>query len=180
MIRFRSIVGFSAAAVLSCVLCAGFASGQEPSAPQTAPVPPGLLHAKKIFISNAGADSGLFPHPFSGDPDRAFYQFYADVLSWGRYQLVSSPADADLVFELQLSAPSGPSNADKSKGASDPLPMFRLVIYDRPTHYALWALTESIAPAEKQKTHDHNFDEALASLVLDAGRLTKSLPNGMR
>jgi hypothetical protein len=180
MIRFRSIVGFSSAAVLSCVLCAGLASGQEPAGLQTAPVPPALLRAKKVFISNAGADSGLFPHPFSGDPDRAFNQFYADVLSWGRYQLVSSPADADLVFELQLSAPSGPSNADKSKGASDPLPMFRLVIYDRPTHYALWALTESIAPAEKQKTHDHNFDEALASLVLDAGRLTKSLPSGMQ
>jgi hypothetical protein len=56
---------------------------------------------------------------------------------------------------------------------------FVLVIYDRPTHYVLWALTESIAPAEKQKTHDHNFDEALATLVLDAGRLTKSLPSGM-
>lgn len=180
MIRIRSIAGFCAVAFLSCVLSAGFASGQQPAAPQTAPVPPELMTAKKIFLSNAGADSGLFPHPFSGDPDRAYNQFYADVLSWGRYQLVATPAEADLVFELQLSAPSGPSNADKSKGASDPLPMFRLVIYDRPTHYALWALTESIAPAEKQKTHDHNFDEALASLVLDAGRLTKSLPSGMQ
>jgi hypothetical protein len=42
-------------------------------------------------------------------------------------------------------APNGPAIADKQKGASDPLPM--LVIYDRPTHYVLWALTESIAPA---------------------------------
>ena len=31
-------------------------------------------------------------------------------------------------------APYGPSNADKQKGASDPLPMFRLVIYDIKTH----------------------------------------------
>jgi hypothetical protein len=144
-----------------------------------APVPPLLLNAKKIFISNAGADSGLFPHPFSGDPDRAYNQFYANVESWGRYELVDTPGKADLIFELQLTAPNGPSNADKSKGASDPLPMLRLVIYDRPTHYVLWALTESIAPADRQKTHDHNFDEAVASLVLDAGRLTKSLPNGM-
>ena len=36
-----------------------------------------------------------------------------------------------------------------------------------------------LAPATLQKTHDHNFDEAVANLVLDAGRLTKSLPNGM-
>lgn len=152
---------------------------QEPGPVAMAPVPPALLSAKKIFISNAGADSGLFPHPFGGDPDRAYNEFYADVESWGRHLIVGDPAEADLVFELQLTAPNGPSNADKEKGASDPLPMFRLVIYDRPTHYVLWALTESIPAAAKQKTHDHNFDEALATLVLDAGRLTKSLPPGI-
>jgi hypothetical protein len=162
-------------------LLLGTGNAQQPAvAPSaTAPVPPLLLSAKTVFISNAGADSGLFPHPFSGDPDRAYNEFYADVESWGRYQVVASPAQADLIFELQLTAPSGPSNADKSKGASDPLPMVRLVIYDRTTHYVLWALTESIEPATLQKTHDHNFDEAVADLVLDAGRLTKSLPAGM-
>jgi hypothetical protein len=157
----------------------GMGTAQQTAPDVTAPVPSLLLSAKKVFISNAGADSGLFPHPFSGDPDRAYNEFYGDVESWGRYQVVDTPAKADLVFELQLTAPSGPSNADKSKGASDPLPMVRLVIYDRPTHYVLWALTESIAPANLQKTHDHNFDEAVANLVLDAGRLTKSLPVAM-
>jgi hypothetical protein len=154
-------------------------TAQQTAPAATAPVPSLLLSAKKVFISNAGADSGLFPHPFSGDPDRAYNEFYGDVESWGRYQLVNTPAEADLVFELQLTAPSGPSNADKSKGASDPLPMVRLVIYDRPTHYVLWALTESIAPANLQKSHDHNFDEAVSNLVLDAGRLTNSLPAAM-
>lgn len=175
--------------LIACVCGAAFLSEVSVLAQQAvppaatpiaiAPAPPLLMSAKTVFISNAGADSGLFPHPFSGDPDRAYNEFYADVVSWGRYQLVASPDQADLVFELQLMAPSGPSNADKSKGASDPLPMVRLVIYDRPTHYVLWALTESIGPAALQKTHDRNFDEAVASLVLDAGRLTKSLPNGM-
>ena len=175
---FGSLAGF---AVVSLALQNAMI-GQQPLPPATvpiAPVPPLLMSAKTAFISNAGADSGLFPHPFSGDPDRAYNEFYADFVSWGRYQLVSSPAEADLVFELQLMAPNGPANADKTKGASDPLPMLRLVIYDRATHYALWALTESIAPANLQKTHDHNFDEAVSSLVLDAGRLTKSLPSGM-
>jgi hypothetical protein len=176
IVRLRLIVCLGAVAVLSeNVLVAQ----QQPAPVAIAPIPPLLLNAKKIFISNAGADSGLFPHPFTGDPDRAYNEFYANVESWGRYQLVATPAQADLVFELQLTAPNGPSNADKTKGASDPLPMLRLVIYDRPTHYVLWALTESIAPADRQKTHDSNFDEAVANLVLDAGRLTKSLPNGM-
>jgi hypothetical protein len=170
---------FSLCLGLVVLPCGVVATAQQSAPIAVAPAPLQLLNAKKVFISNAGADSGLFPHPFSGDPDRAYNEFYANVESWGRYQLVATPADADLVFELQLMAPSGPSNADKSKGASDPLPMLRLVIYDRPTHYVLWALTESIAPADRQKTHDHNFDEAVANLVLDAGRLTKSLPNGM-
>ena len=160
--------------------CGAAIFAQQPVPPvAVAPVPPQLLNAKTVFISNGGADSGLFPHPFSGDPDRAYNEFYADVVSWGRYQIVSTPREADLVMELRLLAPNGPSNADKAKGASDPLPMLRLVIYDRPTHYVLWALTESIDAASRQKTHDHNFDEAVANLVLDAGRLTKSLPNGM-
>ncbi|MGD0444845.1 MAG: hypothetical protein ABSA39_13005, partial [Edaphobacter sp.] len=64
--------------LIACVGTAAlmFGSGlvaQQAAAPvAVAPVPPQLLNAKKVFISNAGADSGLFPHPFSGDPDRAY------------------------------------------------------------------------------------------------------------
>jgi hypothetical protein len=147
-----------------------------PATPKPAPVPTALLHAKKIFISNAGADSGLFPHPFTGDPDRAYNQFYSSIQALGRYEVVDNPSDAELIFELQLSAPSGPQNADKAKGASDPVPMFRLVIFDRPTHYVLWALTESIDAANLQKNHDRNFDEALDAITRDLTRLTSSTP----
>jgi hypothetical protein len=148
----------------------------SPAASSLAPVPPALLNAKTVFISNAGADSGLFPHPFSGDPDRPYNQFYAAIQSWGRYQLVGDPSEADIVFELQLVAPPGPSSGNKVNGASDPVPMFRLVIYDRKTHYVLWALTESIMVAYLQKTHDNNFDGALITLTTDLKRLT-SAPN---
>jgi len=132
-----------------------------------APVPAGIFSAKKAFISNAGADSGLFPHPFSGAQDRAYNQFYAAIRSWGRYELVGSPREADVVLELQLLGPNGPANANKAKGASDPLPMFRLNVIERQTHYVLWALTETIEAANLQKTHDRNFDEAIAALVTD-------------
>ncbi len=132
-----------------------------------APVPAALPAARSVFISNAGADSGLFPQPFSGDPDRGYSEFYAAMKQWGRYTLVDDPGRADLVLQLQLSAPNGPANANKQKGASDPLPMFRLVIYEGRTHYILWAFTESIDPAVLQKTHDHNFDLALGRLAED-------------
>jgi hypothetical protein len=82
-----------------------------------------------------------------------------------------SLGEADLVLELQLTAPNGPANANKVKGASDPLPMFRLVVFDRKTHYVLWAVTESIDVAYVQKTHDRNFDDALTLLVTDLQNL---------
>jgi hypothetical protein len=160
------------------LLSATSACAQQLSSTAAAPVPRALLTAKKVFISNAGADSGLFPHPFSGSPDRGYNQFYQAVRGWGRYELVQEPEGADLVIEIQLSAPNGPSTADKQKGASDPLPMFRLLIFDRKTHYTLWALTESILAANLQKTHDRNFDDALANLALDLKKLTTKVAEG--
>ena len=62
----------------------------------------------------------------------------------------------------------------REKGASDPLPMLRLVILDRKTHYVLWALTESIGQANLRETHDRNFDQALTALTLDWKKLTTS------
>jgi hypothetical protein len=149
------------------------AQGQnEAASVGAAPVPPMLYNAKKVFISNAGSDSGLFPHPFSGDPDRPYNQFYANVRALGKYDFVVDPSLADIVLEVRLNAPSGPQEPNKQNGASDPLPMFRLVIYDAKTHYILWALTESIDPALVQKTHDRNFDQALSILADDLKRLT--------
>lgn len=116
-------------------------------------------------MSNAGADGGLFPSPFSGDSSRGYNQLYAALKALGQYHLVNDPAAADLVLELQLTAPYGPANANKVKGASDPLPQFRLVVYDAKTHYVLWAFTSTIEIAYLQNTHDHNFDEALNSIV---------------
>ena len=160
------------------MMAGGIAGAQQGGAPSTAPsavapVPAGLLVARKVFVSNAGADSGLFPHPFSGTPERAYIEFYTALQAWGRYELVSEPQEADLVFELQLMAPNGPANANKQKGASDPLPMFRLVVYDRKTHYVLWALTESIYPANLQKTHDRNFDSAIEAIISDLRDVVK-------
>jgi hypothetical protein len=174
MMRARWSARDLAAGILMCVVMMVSATlvAQEQTA--VAPVPPALLNGKKVFLSNGGVDSGLFPHPFSGGADRAYNQMYAALQKQGRYELVSDPSDADLVFELRLNAPYGPANANKVKGASDPLPMFRLTIFDRKAHYVLWALTESIEEANLQKTHDHNFDDALAALLGDLKTVTNS------
>jgi len=164
------------AALCVAMFSAANAVAQQPAYTEGGPIPAAIPSAKTIFISNAGSDSGLFPEPFSGDPNRAYTQFYASLKASGKYELVSDPAEADLVLELQLSAPNGPSSGNKVNGASDPVPMFRLVIYDRKTHYVLWALTESIDIAFRQKTHDHNFDQALLDLTAAFERITGKSP----
>ena len=147
---------------------ANTSSANRPNPPSAnAQIPPELLTGKTVFISNAGGASGLFPEPFTGAPDRASTQFYAAMKSWGRYTLVDSPSSADLVFQIELTAPVGAAKGSKQYGASDPLPEFHLVLFDRPAHYILWALTESIDVAYRQKTHDRNFDDALGTLVSD-------------
>jgi hypothetical protein len=145
---------------------------------ETGPVPSAISTAKTIFVANAGADSGLFPEPFSGDQNRPYTEFYFDLKASGKYELVGDPAQADLVLEIQLIAPPGPSSGSKVNGASDPLPMFRLVIYERKSHYLLWAITESVRVAYLQKTHDLNFDQAIAALVSDFERVSGKLPVG--
>jgi hypothetical protein len=150
--------------VLAASLSAATAWTQSgPAVP--APVPVAIQSAKAIFVSNGGSDSGLFPAPFSGDPTRTYDEFYADLKAAGRFELVSDPAQADLVLQIQLTAPYGPTNPNKQNGAADPRPMFRLEVYDRKTHFVLWTLTQSIGLAFLQKTHDHNFDEALGNVV---------------
>jgi len=152
------------------LLTAASALGQQPAAAPQAPVPAELRTAAKIFVSNAGADSGLFPSPFSGDTNRGYNQLYAGLRASGQYQLVDDPADADLVLELQLTSPVGSTHSldvNKVNGAANPVPMFRLVVYDRRTHYVLWAFSQSIEIAFLQKTHDRNFDEALTAILLE-------------
>jgi hypothetical protein len=161
----------------ACLLVSGaLATAQAPAGDAYAPVPPAIRAAKKLFLSNAGSDSGLFPEPFSGGPSRPYMELYNGLKATGHYELVNDPAQADLVLELRLMAPAGPQNPDKQKGSSDPLPMLRLVVYDRATHYVLWAMTESVEGAYLQKTHDRNLDLAIAALVGDYESVSGTLP----
>jgi len=167
-------------ALLAGLLPAASAVAQLRDIP--AQVPPAILTARTIFVSNAGADSGLFPSPFSGDPNRGYNEFYAGLKAAGHYQLVGDPAEADLVLELQLTAPVGSTHSmstNKVNGASDPVPMFRLVVYDRKTHYILWAVTESIEVAYLQKRHDRHIDDALNAIRVDFEALTGKPPAGL-
>lgn len=71
--------------------------GKPPTA--TAPTPVAIQTAKRVFLGNAGVDSSSYPaFQRSGDINQPYNWFYAAMKNWGRYQLVGTPAEADLVF----------------------------------------------------------------------------------
>jgi hypothetical protein len=151
--------------VTSFFLFSSFAAlAQQPATTPQGPVPPSILAAKKIFLSNSGAYSSLY----NGGQDRAYNQLYAALQTSGFFEMVGDPAEADLVLELQISDLAPPSAS------------FRLLIYDRKTHFLLWTLLEPITACGRQKTCDSKFDEALLVLMLNFEKLAGKAPNAIR
>jgi hypothetical protein len=102
--------------------------------PQAPPPPPPPLSvvakvtaAKKIFVSNAGADDS-FMHDIPGGPNGTYNELYASLKQWGYFQLVDSPSQADLIFEIR-SKPSGNVNIASDKIEAY-IPIFTLSIFD--------------------------------------------------
>jgi hypothetical protein len=129
--------------------------------PPPAPVPPQIAAAEKVFISNAGGESFenvIDQTVFNGGPDRPYNQCYALLKEWGRFQLLSSPADADLVLEV--------SWVLTDTGLRLPvLGQLRLVVIDPKTHVTLWNFTEYVRGAMLLGNRDKNFDQAMTTIV---------------
>ncbi len=134
-----------------------------PPAPRVVVKPASLPYqvqaAKKIFLSNGGAEPDEL---FTGGPDRTSSQFNDAMKSWGRYELSPAPAEADLVFEISFRDPI--SFTEKLPVYS---PELKLVILDPKTHVVLWTFIESVRTALLQGHRDENFDKAMAKLVED-------------
>ena len=78
--------------------------------------------------------------------------------SWGHYQIVSSPASADMVFEI--------SWVLSDTGLKLPvLGQLRLVVIDPKTHVTLWNFTEYVRGAILLGNRDKNFDQAMTTIV---------------
>jgi hypothetical protein len=139
-----AVHGFTLAIPLFCGTIAAAQQKKPPQpAPVTAPIPAQILSAVKVFIANAGGDETRYDDPlYSGGPDRTYNEFYAAMRSWGRYQLVAAPADANLVFEIRLTVIRLRREGVLSDDSPTTDSQFRIVIRDPRTHQILWALTE--------------------------------------
>ncbi len=149
----------------------------KPTVAPAAPIPPQILAAKKVFIANAGGDEMTLGDPiFSGGPDRAYNQFYAAIKSWGRFNIVDSPADADLLLEIRQEVQMV-TLGGKAGGSATPL--FRLDIRDPKTNALLWAFHIHSEFGMGQGNSDRNFDQSVDRLVNELRILvTPSAPVG--
>jgi hypothetical protein len=152
-------------AVVLCVLVVTMISGesvrgQQAGDPPPAPVPTPIFSAKTAFISNA---SGKMVLP-SGTPDLTYNEFYAGMKTWGRYTLVSNPADADLIFEIRF------------VGVTLNSFQFRVAVTDAKTHVLLWAFSEDIPQSANQKKSRQYFDGAMGTLLSDLQKLAAQPP----
>jgi len=154
--------------VLALLTCgsAGYAgSGQLSSAAKgintaNAPVPTPLVNGKKIFVSFDLGDVLAFPSVYSGGPERAYNEFYADMKQWGHYTLVLDPQDADLIFAIRF-----------VEGGGLAWPQIRLVVSDARTHVILWGFVEQIDGAVFKKHRDQAFSNSVMWLVNDVQEL---------
>ena len=85
-------------AIPVAVMLASSVAAQKAS--EAAPIPSQITAAKKVFISNTAGDD-----LYSADPAQVYNAFYMAMKSWGHYELVGAPADADLVFEVSFHDP---------------------------------------------------------------------------
>lgn len=129
--------------------------------PAAAPVPPQVAAAHSIFIANAGGeslDTVIDQTVFNGGPDRPYNEFYAAMQAWGHYQIVSSPAAADLVFQISWNL--------SDTGLKLPvLGQLRLLVIDPKTNVTLWSFTEYVRGAVLLGNRDKNFDYAMTAIV---------------
>ena len=120
-------------------------------APPPPPPPPSLAvisqvtAAKKIFLSNGGVDD-IFNHFIPGGPNVSYNELYVSLKQWGHFQLVDSPAQADLIFEIRSTVIVGQYvvNGGNANIATDTTesykPIFTLSIIDPSTHAPVYSI----------------------------------------
>lgn len=173
--------------VLPFVLVPSFGSrsnAQSSNSSTPAPIPPQIASAQKVFISNAGGESAetvMHGSPFNGGPDRAYNEFYAAVKKAGHYEFVSSPGDADLVFEIGWEFTPVDLKEWQQFNPVDVLPpvigQLRLVVIDPKTRIVLWTISEYIRGAALLGNRDKNFDQAMTAVVNRLEHLAQPVAN---
>jgi len=165
MLKLKLLVPFIGLAMIpSAVL---------PAQAPVAPLPAQILTAKKVFISNAVSEIDL--KTWSGGSAQPYNEFYAAIQSWGHYEIVATPGNADLILRLGYFNPIT-GVIDHSLCVNNCAvysPQIRLELLDPKTSIDLWTIAEKLPAVDKNhRSADANLVVAIGSLVSDLKVLT--------
>jgi len=134
-------------------------------AQQPAPIPVPLLSAQRVFLANGGTDSiSMDAFKKAAQVNEPYNSLYLALQTWGHWQLLASPSDADLILVVRFTAPlvTGPSYA----------PQLELTILDGKTHAPVWSLTQPVEGAFRVATWKKNYGDGIAALMTQLKTLT--------
>jgi hypothetical protein len=128
-----------------------------------APLPEKLLTAHKVFVVNGGGS------------DLAFDAFYKALKDWGRFQLVSTPSDAEIVMQLRYGVvnrgtevwSATNSYTGQTQVFSDQVvdPQLVLTVFDASSKTPLWSTVAHQRLARRQKNREKETVNAAEGLV---------------
>lgn len=160
------IRALSAITLFATLTLVAAAQTQPSTAISPAPMPAQFLAAKRMFIANGAGDNDPDITKYTSGPDGLYNQLYADVKALGRYELVASPSDADIVLELKIEYAMFNHNFT--------YPKFKAEIRDPKTNVLLWTFTEPVNGALLAKSGRKNVAQSLSKLTDDLKKVGTS------
>jgi hypothetical protein len=128
-----------------------------------APLPASIISARTVFLANGGGSA------------LAFDEFYSQMKAWGRFQLVGSPAEADVVVELRFFVEDDgtkvSSYTNSYTGKTQVMsrevvdPQLSVNIYDAKTKDLLWSVTDHRRLARREKNREKETINSADRLV---------------
>ncbi len=150
--------------VLICLLSFGsalFAKTRKDIPP--APLPTTIVNAHRVFLSNRGGS------------DLAYDAFYQSMKNWGKFEIVGSPNDAELIIELSYEVVREGtrvwSTTNTYNGATQVHsrelidPQLILTIYDANTKNSLWSTIDHRRLARLEKNREKEMINSAERLV---------------
>ena len=109
-----------------------------------APVPQQILTAHTVFLASGIPDSN-----FPIGTAETYQNVYQSLQAWGRYRLVPTPEQADLIFTLTSIDPATDYITPHNRTYSYYNPAYQLTITDPHTNTPLWTINSPVTLAGK-------------------------------
>lgn len=163
MLKVKRSLGLALTSILltSLVVAQLTTRAQQQQDVTQTPVPEQLLSAHKIFIANAPGDISTTDLMKMYDGvNQPYSEFYTSIRNWGKFVLVSSPSEADLIFAFSYTSPIHYVGNQA-----------RLVILDPKTPVPLWWFAESVGGGGSKNTRQKDLEKGIDTLIADLKRL---------